>query len=142
MLGQQVLTIIESVEHNLELPRSTCLLIFIAMLTARLAEAGSGDTGRSGLDALAGSFLSCLLDKFDDRNPRGSIELVNEAPATFQTRGVRTFHFDLDTGKGRLFLLAEVPSRAELDLAKGSEFMASMESIYLPADWHGSRAAK
>lgn len=106
-------------------------------LAAKLAEAGSGDPDRSGLDALAGSFLSCLLDKFDDRNPRGSVELVNGAPATFQTRGVRTFYFELDTGQGRLYLLAEVPSRAELALAKGSEFMASMESIYLPADWHG-----
>ena len=108
-------------------------------LTAGLAEAGSGDADLSGVDALARNFLSSLLDKFDDRNPRGSVESVNEAPSTFQTRGVRTFHFDLDTGRGRLFLLAEVPSRCELALAKGSEFLASMESIYLPSDWRSSQ---
>ena len=108
-------------------------------LTAKLAEKGSVGSEGSGLDALAGHFLSHLLDKFDDRNPRGTVEFLNETPATLQTRGVRTFQFDLNTGQGRLLLLAEVPSRAELALAKGSEFLPSMESIYLPADWRASQ---
>ncbi len=108
-------------------------------LAAKLAEKGSGSAEGSGLDSFAGSFLSHLLEKFDDRNPRGSVEYLSEDPAPLQTRGVRTFQFGLETRQGRLFLLAEVPSRAELSLAKGSEFLTSMESIYLPANWGGSQ---
>jgi hypothetical protein len=111
-------------------------------LTEKLAQVSTGTDTVSGLDVLAGSFLSHLLEMFDNRNPRGTVENLNEAPATLHTRGVRTFQFRLDTELGQLFLLVEVPSRAELSLAKGSEFMASMESIYLPADWHGCQELK
>ena len=106
-------------------------------LAGKLAEMDPGSGQGAGLDVLAGSFLSHLLEKFDDRNPRGAVENLKEVPATLHTRGVRTFQFRLDTGQGLLLLLVEVPSRAELSLAKGSEFMTSMESIYLPTDWHG-----
>ncbi|MCK9996762.1 MAG: PilZ domain-containing protein [Candidatus Krumholzibacteria bacterium] len=108
-------------------------------LVGKLEGLPAGPDGMSGLDVLAGDFLSHLLEKFDDRNPRGTVE-KNEAPSvTLHTRGLRTFQFRLDTGQGQLFFLAEVPSRTELSIAKGSEFLTSMESIYLPGDWHGGK---
>jgi hypothetical protein len=108
-------------------------------LAGKLAELSPGPDGGSGLDVLAGSFLSHLLEKFDDRNPRGTVEKLQAAPITLHTRGVRTFQFRLDTGQGQLSFLAEVPSRAEMAIAKDSDFLTSMESIYLPGDWHGEK---
>jgi len=109
------------------------------VLAGKLAKMSPGSEGGSGLEVLAGNFLSHLLEKFDDRNPRGTVENKEATPVTLHTRGLRTFQFRLDTGHGQLFFLAEVPSRAELALAKGSEFLTSMESIYLPGDWHGGK---
>jgi len=106
-------------------------------LSAKLGEIQAESKDRSGMDRLAGSFLTHLLDKFDDRNPRGTVESFQEAPVTLHTRGVRTFQFQLETNHGQLFFLAEVPSRTEMAIAKGSDFPTSMESIYLPANWRG-----
>ncbi len=108
-------------------------------LAGKLAGMTDGSEGMSALDVLAENFLSHLLEKSDDRNPRGTVEKMEAAPVTLHTRGLRTFQFRMDTGQGQLFFLAEVPSRAELSIAKGSEFLTSMESIYLPGDWHGGR---
>ncbi len=108
-------------------------------LAGKLSAMAAGSETMSGLDILAGDFLSHLLEKSDDRNPRGTVEKNEAAPVTLHTRGLRTFQFSLDTGQGQLFFLAEVPSRAELAIAKGSEFLTSMESIYLPGDWHGGK---
>lgn len=105
-------------------------------LADTLASVSAPAVGASGLDVLAGCFLDHLLEKFDDRNPRGAVDSVQKVPVTLHTRGVRTFQFLLDTGRGQLFFLAEVPSRTEMAIAKGSEYLASMESIYLPSDWH------
>ena len=108
-------------------------------LAGKLAELSPAPDGGSGLNVLAGDFLSHLLEKFDGRNPRGTVENLQTAPITLHTRGVRTFQFRLDTGQGQLLLLAEVPSRAEMAIATGSDFLSSMESIYLPGDWHGGK---
>lgn len=109
------------------------------LLTEKINGISVDTDAASPLDCLAENFLSHLVDKFDDRNPRGVVESLQESPATLRTRGVRTFQFRLDTGQGQLFLLAEIPSRTELAIAKGSEFLASMESIYLTRDWHTSQ---
>ena len=105
-------------------------------LAERLGALAAPTVGLAGLDVLAGCFLEHLLEKFDERHPRGSVDSVREKPVTLHTRGVRTFQFRLDTGQGHLFFLAEVPSRTEMAIAKGSEYLSSMGSIYLPADWH------
>ena len=107
-------------------------------LSGKLAETPAEPGADPGLDGLAESFLTHLLDKFDDRHPRGTVDNLQEAPLTLHTRGVRTFQFRLDTGQGQLYFLSEVPSRTEMAIAKGSDFLTSMESIYLPGDWHGS----
>jgi c-di-GMP-binding flagellar brake protein YcgR len=105
-------------------------------LAERLGALAAPTAGLAGLDVLAGCFLEHLLDKFDERHPRGTLDSVQEKPVTLHTRGVQTFQFRLDTGQGHLFFLAEVPSRTEMAIAKGSEYLGSMGSIYLPADWH------
>lgn len=105
-------------------------------LAEQLAAYAAPVAGASGLDVLAACFLEHLLENFDERNPRGTVEGVQNAPLTLHARGVRTFQFRLDTGRGQLFFLAEVPSRTEMAIAKGSEYLTSMESIYLPNDLH------
>lgn len=105
------------------------------LLLEKLAQMPPDPGGQKGLDVLAAGFLSHLLEKFDDRHPRGTLEGTQPSPITLHTRGLRTFEFKLDTGQGQLLLLAEVPSRAEMAIAKGSEYLTSMESIYLPGDW-------
>ena len=107
-------------------------------LSGKLDEIPSGAPGCPGLNGLANSFLTHLLEKFDDRHPRGTVENHQEAPVTLHTRGVRTFQFRLDTGQGQLYFLAEVPSRTEMAIARGSDFLTSMESIYLPGNWRGN----
>lgn len=91
------------------------------------------------LDDLAEDFLTQLLGHLDDRNPRGSVENSSSAPATLHTRGVRTFQFRLDTAGGSLFLLTEAPSRTEMAIVKRSDYLASMESIYLPEQWRSAQ---
>ena len=108
-------------------------------LSENLAERSREPDDGSGMNALADSFLSHLLEKFEDRNPQGTVETLQNTPVTLHTRGVRTFQIKLDTEQGQLFFLAEVPSRAEMAIAKGSDFLSSMETIYLPGDWHGSK---
>ncbi len=107
-------------------------------LLGKLDENTAEHGGCSGLNGLAGSFLTHLLEKFDDRHPRGTVENSQESPVVLHTRGVRTFQFQLETDRGHLHFLVEVPSRTEMAIAKGSDFLMSMESIYLPANWHGS----
>ena len=110
-----------------------------AQLAGNLAERPQEPDDGSGMDALADSFLSHLLEKFEDRNPQGTVDTLQNTPVTLHTRGVRTFQIKLDTEQGQLFFLAEVPSRSEMAIAKGSDFLSRMESIYLPGDWHGSK---
>jgi hypothetical protein len=105
-------------------------------LAEHLVSDGSECESGGGLNGFARGFMTQLLDKFDGRHPRGTVEDQAETPSTLHTRGVRTFQVRLDTDHGQLSLLVEVPSRTELAIAKGSEFLTSMESIYLPRDWH------
>lgn len=101
------------------------------MLVGRLAD---GD-GRTGVVALAERVLASLLEDMEGRRPRGTVENVAVAPATVFTRGQRTFGIRLETPGGRLFLLAEVPSKLELEEAKNSDYLATMEATYLPREW-------
>lgn len=101
------------------------------MLVGRLAD---GD-GRTGVVTLAERVLVSLLEDMEGRRPRGTVENVAVAPATVFTRGQRTFGVRLETSAGRLFLLAEVPSKLELEEAKNSDYLATMEATYLPREW-------
>jgi len=46
----------------------------------------------------------------------------------------------METGLGQLFVLAEVPSRGEMEIAKGGDFLRALEATYLPREW-GNRQA-
>lgn len=103
-------------------------------LVGQLAGRISGGTG-SGLEVLASRVLANLIEDMEGRRPRGAVENLAVAPVTLHTRGQRTFGVRLETDAGRLFLLAEVPSKIELEEAKNSEFVAGMVKTYLPRDW-------
>lgn len=103
----------------------------VGQLAGRLGGSGS----QSGLEVLANRVLASLIEDMEGRRPRGTVENLAVAPATLHTRGQRTFGIRLETDAGRLFLLAEVPSKFELEEAKNSEFLAGMVKTYLPRDW-------
>ncbi|MBU2501899.1 PilZ domain-containing protein [bacterium] len=90
---------------------------------------------KESVESLAKTFLSQLLAEMEGRHPRGRVAMVHVSNAGVTTRGVRSFGIRLATGKGQLFLLAEVPSKVELELAKGTDYLSGMISTYLPADW-------
>ncbi len=114
-----------------------------ALLCAHLAEnvnpcgediAGC-DGGGNGLEFLAQRFLDSVLEEMEGRHPRGWVENLAVGPRTLTTRGVRTFGFRFRTEVGNLYLMAEVPSKAEWEQAKGSEFLSAMIATYLPDGW-------
>lgn len=105
-----------------------------------LAELPPTEPSSSGFQHLASRFLTQALLEMEGRRPRGQIEDLQVGPRTVYTRGTRSFGFKFSTTSGQMFLLAEVPSRIELEQAKGSEFLAGMISTYLPPNWSGRPA--
>lgn len=94
---------------------------------------------RSGLEVMAGRVLSNLLEEMAGRRPRGIVENLAPAPMTLHTRGQRTFGIRLETEGGRLFMLAEIPSRVELEETNNGDAVLRLVSRYLPPDWHQRR---
>jgi hypothetical protein len=103
-------------------------------LVGQLPERISGQKGRSGIEVLAGRVLASLLEDMEGRRPRGTVANLAVAPATLHTRGQRTFGVRLETDAGRLFLLAEVPSKFELESARNADVVAGLVAKYLPGD--------
>ena len=104
----------------------------LCSLLTNLEKPGSQE---DGVDALLEQFRKKLLEEMGGRNPKGQVGSRDIGSHTLFTRGVRTFGCQLETDLGQLFLLAEVPSRLEYEQARGSEFLESMVSAYLPRDW-------
>ena len=80
---------------------------------------------RAGIEDPGERVLANLLEDMEGRRPRGSVENLAVTPITLYTRGQRTFGVRLDTDAGRLFLLAEIPSKIELEDAKNSDFVST-----------------
>lgn len=106
-----------------------------SLLCGRLAELADVGEHDSGLSVLTTSFLDQLVEEVPGRNPRGSVASLAVEPLTVRTRGIRTFGFRFETTAGQLFLLAEVPSRAEWERERGGEFLRVMSDSYLPESW-------
>lgn len=90
-----------------------------------------------GLETLAHRFLENVLEEMEGRHAQGWVENLEVGPRDLATRGVRTFGFRFRTDVGNLYLMAEVPSKAELELAKGSDYLATMVGTYLPENYAG-----
>jgi hypothetical protein len=106
-----------------------------AILASQLSELMGSQGADSGISTLAQRFLKELLSEIGSRNPTGEVASLNVGPRSVHTRGLRTFGFRFETGLGQLFLLAEIPSKIELEKAKGSGFLSSLTSRYLPREW-------
>lgn len=104
-------------------------------LTDTLAATDAGGKPRPGVEALTKVFLDHLLKEMAGRNPRGKVARVRGGTSSLTARGVRSYGIRLATQSGQLFMLAEIPSRVELEQAKGSEFLTGMIGTYLPRDW-------
>lgn len=105
------------------------------LLAGHLAELVSESGQETGIGTLASRFLQQLLEELPGRNPTGQISCLEVGPITVRTRGVRSFGFRLETGKGQLYFMAELPSRLEMELAKGTDYLASMGRTYMPKGW-------
>jgi c-di-GMP-binding flagellar brake protein YcgR len=108
-----------------------------SQLCRHLSELPQDHKLRSGIEQLAGRFLSQALEEMESRFPRGHIDDLEIGPRTIFTRGTRSFGIKFQTSLGQLFLLADIPSRLELEHAKGSDLVQGMMSTYLPGDWTG-----
>jgi len=111
-----------------------------SLLCGQLAGLAGFKTGETGIEALAERFLKQLLSELEARGPRGEVHHLDLVPVTLAVRGLRSFGIRLETGAGEMFVLAEVPSRLEYELARGSGYLAAMESAYLPPEWEVRRA--
>lgn len=104
-------------------------------LSGHLADRDSARTeGPCAIEVLAGRILENLAVGVRG----GRVELPGGAPAMFHARGVRTFQMTFECEAGRLFLLAEVPSRTEVEEALGSDYLGRMEEMHLPRRWANS----
>jgi hypothetical protein len=92
------------------------------------------DGGPCAIEVLAGNILEQLAVGVRG----GQVGLPGGAPTLFHARGVRTFQMTFECAAGRLFLLAEVPSRTEIEEALGSDYLRRMEEMHLPRRWANS----
>ncbi len=106
-----------------------------SILTSQLAELTGANGADSGISILAQNFLRELLCEIDGHLPTGEVVSLDVGPRSVYTRGLRTFGFRLETALGQLFLLAEIPSKLELEQAHGSRFVKNLSKRYLPAEW-------
>ncbi len=113
-----------------------------SMLCSQLAERMDLSSSESGIEKLSNKFLNNVLEEMDGRRPRGWVEHLEVGPLNLHSRGVRTFGFRLQTEIGQLYLMAEIPSKAELDAAKEGEYVNSLVKTYLPKDWTTFREMK
>ncbi len=95
-----------------------------------------------GVEGFVGRYLNSSLKEMSSRNPRGMVESFGAKTLSLQSRGMRSYGICLQTEKGQLFLMAEVPSLAELEGAKGPEFMATMAASNLPRGWASAEEIK
>jgi len=105
------------------------------VLCGHLAEKVVSKGEDSGFEILANRFLDNVLEEMAGRHPRGWLANLEVGPQSLQSRGVRSFGVRLQTDIGQFFLMAEIPSRAELEQSKSSEFITSMSKTYLPEGW-------
>jgi len=106
-----------------------------SLLCSELVNMVEGGGAETGIEALTYRFLQQLLGELDGRNPRGEIVNLEVGPMNLTSRGLRSFGLRMETEAGQLFLLAEVPSKLEMEIAKGSDFVPAMEATYLPREW-------
>jgi len=106
-----------------------------ALFCGHLAELVDDVENQSGIEKLASSFLAQAVEEMPGRHPRGVVTGMNVGPRAVYTRGYRSFGIKFVTDLGQMFVLVEVPSMLELELAKGSDFLSGMESTYLPRNW-------
>ncbi len=110
-----------------------------SLLCGQLAGLVGETEADTGIEALTNRFLEQLLGELAGRHPRGSAHQLDIGPMNLASRGLRTFGIRLETGVGQLFVLAEVPSRMEMEIAKNSDYLRSMETTYLPREWNNRR---
>ncbi len=105
-------------------------------LAAHLASLEPQGEVKPAMQDLTKVFLGHLLAEMGGRNPRGRVVKVPVGATNIVTRGVRSYGIRLASTSGQLFMLAEIPSLVELELAKGSDFLSGMMDTYLPRDWN------
>lgn len=103
--------------------------------TNHLAQVVDNEDLKTGVEKLTQIFLDDAVKAMPGRFPRGEIADLGLGPRTVYTRGTRSFGIKFVTDLGQMFLLVEVPSMVELEIAKASDFLPGMISTYLPGNW-------
>ena len=106
-----------------------------SLLCGHLAEFAGADDDDPGIESVVDRVLKSLLAELPGRNLTGCVEHLDVGPRTLHTRGVRSFGLCLGTEIGQLYMMAEVPSRLELEIAKGSGFQGRLMAAHLPENW-------
>jgi len=104
-------------------------------LCSHLDEMVDAVTQRSGIAVLVDRLLGQLVDEMSTRHPQGEVVRLEVGPKNVETRGIRSFGLRVATDAGNLYLMAEIPSKAEYEMARGSEFLLGLASNYLPRGW-------
>ena len=89
----------------------------------------------AGAQVLADDVLSRLAEALPGRFARGRVEHLALAPVSLGTRGVRTFGVRCRSDIGQLFLMAEVPSLAEVERERGRNTLNALSNGCLPPGW-------
>jgi len=111
-----------------------------SLLCGHLAGQVEGEENETGIEALIACFLQQFLSGLEAHNPQCEVHAPDASPVNLVSRGVRSFGIRLDTGSGQLFILVEVSSLIELELAKGSDFVPTMVATYLPRQWESCKS--
>ncbi len=103
-------------------------------LSAQLAGLVGETTADAGIEVLANRFLDQLLKQMEGDDPCGTVHRLEPGAINLSSRGLRSFGLKLETDAGQLFVLAEVPSRLEMETIGDSKFLRVMKDTYLPQE--------
>ena len=106
-------------------------------LRHHLLSMADADGRLAGAQILAEDVLDHVTEALPSRYARGRVEHLALAPVSLGTRGIRSFGVRCRSNQGQLFLLADIPSVAEIERERGSDTLRAMADSCLPADWTG-----
>ncbi len=108
-----------------------------AQLSDHLAENFDKSGSDSGSEILTNRFLDSVLKGMKGRYPRGWIESNVAETLNLPCSGVRSYGICLETEIGHFYLMAEIPSRSELQEVRGPGYFSDMVASHLPKGWAG-----
>jgi len=98
------------------------------------------DAAARGGECAVETLARAVLANLSAGSRGGRVEMPGGPPSALHARGIRTFQLSFECPAGRLMLLAEVPSRTEVEEALASDFLERMADRHLPRGWAAKEA--